>query len=249
MVQKLSGKIALVTGGSRGIGAASAKALAVDGATVALSYNASSAAADAVVAAIIAAGGKAVAFQADQADATQVKALVQKVHAQFGRLDILVNNAGVFAGSPVDAPDADIAALDRLWAVNVSGVVTAIRAASPLLSEGGRIITIGSCVNVQVPFPGIADYTATKSAVLGYSKGAAHDLAPRKITVNVVQPGPIGTEMAPAEGPVEELLRNSTLFKRYGTPEEVAAGVLFLASPEASYITGTTLNIDGGLAA
>jgi NAD(P)-dependent dehydrogenase (short-subunit alcohol dehydrogenase family) len=174
---------------------------------------------------------------------------VQKVHAQFGRLDILVNNAGVFAGSPVDAPDADIAALDRLWAVNVSGVVTAIRAASPLLSEGGRIITIGSCVNVQVPFPGIADYTATKSAVLGYSKGAAHDLAPRKITVNVVQPGPIGTEMAPAEGPVEELLRNSTLFKRYGTPEEVAAGVLFLASPEASYITGTTLNIDGGLAA
>jgi NAD(P)-dependent dehydrogenase (short-subunit alcohol dehydrogenase family) len=104
-------------------------------------------------------------------------------------------------------------------------------------------------VNVQVPFPGIADYTATKSAVLGYSKGAAHDLAPRKITVNVVQPGPIGTEMAPAEGPVEELLRNSTLFKRYGTPEEVAAGVLFLASPEASYITGTTLNIDGGLAA
>jgi 3-oxoacyl-[acyl-carrier protein] reductase len=222
MSKKLTGKVALVTGGSRGIGAAIARALADDGADVAISYAASADKAQSVVKDLLAKGVRADAFQADQADTDAVNDLIKQVAQRFGRLDILVNNAGVFALGQVHDRANNLAELDRMFAVNVGGVVTAVRAAAPLMGEGGRIISIGSVVGESTPFPGVADYSATKAALLGYTRGWARDLGPKGITVNTVQPG------------------------RYGTADEVAAAVAFLAGPSAGYITGTTLTVDGG---
>jgi 3-oxoacyl-[acyl-carrier protein] reductase len=247
MSKKLTGKVALVTGGSRGIGAAIARALADDGADVAISYASSESKAYAVVEDLVARGVRAHAFKADQGNTDEVNVLVKSVLQHFGRLDILVNNAGVFTLGQVHDRANNLDELDRMFAVNVGGVATAVRAAAPLMGDGGRIISIGSVVGESTPFAGAADYSATKAALLGYTRGWARDLGPKGITVNTVQPGPIDTDMNPAgNGEFSDTQKGMTALGRYGTAEEVAAAVAFLASPNAGYITGTTLTVDGG---
>lgn len=248
-MKRLEGKVALVTGASRGIGAATARALAAEGANVAIAYGRSAEQAETLVTELELAGVRARAFQADQADRAQVVALVEAVVAHFGRIDILVNNAGVFIGGAVGDPDADIEALDRQLAVNYISVVAGIRAAALHMGEGGRIITIGSALASRTPFPGIADYSAAKAAVVGFTRGAARDLGARGITINVLQPGSVDTEMNPADGPGADAQRSFSAAGRYGRPEEIAAGVVYLASPEAAFVTGSVLTIDGGFTA
>jgi 3-oxoacyl-[acyl-carrier protein] reductase len=247
MTQTLSGKVALVTGGSRGI-AAVVHRLAKDGADIVFSYGSSKEQADQVVREVEACGRRAVAIKADQAVASEVEALVKAAHGAFNRLDILVNSAGVFVTGIAGDPAADLVAFDRQLDINVKGVVSAVRAAIPLLSDGGRIVSVGTAgASHRAAFPGIADYVASKAAVAAYSRGWARDLGLRRITVNVVQPGPINTDMAPKEGPVAEMLKSMSALGRYGEPEEVAAAIAFLVGPEAGYITGAMLTIDGGL--
>ena len=245
----LKGKTALVTGGSRGIGAAIARRLAADGADVAISYTASADKAAAVVRELERHGVRAAAFKAEQADAAQVAKLIKDVAAKFGRLDILVNNAGVFAMGMVGDPSADYAALDRQLAVNIGGVVAAVREAAKVIGEGGRIITIGSGGADRIPYAGSAEYAGSKAALAAFSRGWSRDLGAKGITVNTVQPGPIVTEMNPDSGDFAEMLKGMSALHRYGEPEEIASVVAFLASPAASYVTGSTLTVDGGVSA
>jgi 3-oxoacyl-[acyl-carrier protein] reductase len=247
--QPLIGKVALVTGGSRGIGAAIVRRLASDGADVVFSYAASADKANDLVKELEALGRRALAVQADQAVASEVQALVIEAYRAFGRLDILVNSAGVFVTGMVGDPQADLAVFDRQIDINVKGVVAAVRAAVPLMPDGGRIISIGTTGAVHVPFAGAADYVATKAAVAAYTRGWSRDLGPRDITVNIIQPGAIDTDMNPADGPFAEILKNLAALGRYGKPEDIAAAVAFLAGPDAGYITGATLNVDGGQSA
>lgn len=241
----LAGRVALVTGGSRGIGAAIARELAEDGARVAVSYVTSPDKANALVKELQGKGVKAAAFQADQADAAQVAELVRKTVAHFGRLDILVNNAGVFITGPVGEVTAEDVA--RQFAINVGGVNAAVREAAKVMNDGGRIISIGSMGGTSSPWPGISDYSATKAAVAAYTRGWARDLGSRGITVNVLEPGPIDTDMnRDDERDFVKLVKGGTALGRYGKPEEVAATVAFLASDKASYITGATIAVDGG---
>jgi len=247
--KNLSGKRALVTGGSRGIGAATARALARAGADVAISYASSSDKAEAVVREIESFGGRAIALHADQADAARAGALVSQVVERLGGLDILINNAGVAAYSNVDDANADMPALDRQWAVNLVGVAALVRAAARVMPNGGRIVSVSSTIGRRVPFAGLADYAAGKAALIAYTKGWARDLGAKQITVNAVAPGPIDTDMNPASGPYGDYVRSAVPLGRYGNPDEVAAAIAFLVGPGASYITGTTLDVDGGQSA
>ncbi|MBN2972729.1 SDR family oxidoreductase [Roseomonas aeriglobus] len=242
----LQGKKALVTGGSRGIGSAIAKRLAADGATVAITYAGNTAAADATVAAIQDAGGTAFAVQADAADPLSQRAGIEQAAAALGGIDILVHNAGVAEFSTV-AEDSD-ETYDRQFGVNVKGLHVGTRAALPHLNDGGRIILIGS-ISGEKAFPATSVYSATKAAVAALARGWAKDLAPRNILVNTVQPGPIDTDMNPADSDFAQQMIGAIPLGRYGRVEEIAGAVAFLAGPDASYITGTTLNIDGGAAA
>jgi 3-oxoacyl-[acyl-carrier protein] reductase len=243
-MSKLANKVALVTGGSRGIGAAIAKRLASDGASVAITYAKDATAASAVVKAIELGGGKAVAIQADAADTTAVKDAVEKAVASLGRLDVLVNNAGTAIPKPFE--DTTVEEMDRMLDINVRGVMATTLAALKHMNNDGRIIMIGSCVGERTMTPGLCAYSATKGAVKMFTQGLAREVGNRRITVNNVQPGPIDTDLNPAAGDWAAPQKANTALDRYGKVDEVAALVAFVASPESSYITGANLTVDGG---
>jgi 3-oxoacyl-[acyl-carrier protein] reductase len=247
MPNSLAGKVALVTGGSRGLGAAIAKRLARDGAAVALTYTSSPQKADEVVRGIEAAGGQALAIRADSADVEAVRDAVAETVKAFGGLDILVNNAGVAAVAPID--EFKLEDFDRLIAVNVRGVFVATQEAVRHMKEGGRIVNIGSINSDFVPFIGGSVYALTKGAIASFTRGLARDLGPRGITVNNIQPGPVDTDMNPADGPFAAQMKSMIAVQRYGSADEIAGMVSYLASPEGAYVTGASLKIDGGSAA
>jgi 3-oxoacyl-[acyl-carrier protein] reductase len=243
-MSKLSKKVALVTGGSRGIGAAIAKRLAADGASVAITYAKDAEAAALVVKAIEGAGGKAIAIQANAGDAEAVKSAVEKTVSTFGGLDVLVNNAGT--AIPKSFEETPLEELDQVINVNVRGPMIATQAALKHMKSGGRIIMIGSCVGERAQTPGLVSYSATKGAVKMFSQGLSREVGSRGITVNNVQPGPIDTDLNPAAGEWAVPQKAATALNRYGSVDEVAALVAFVAGPEASYITGANLTVDGG---
>jgi 3-oxoacyl-[acyl-carrier protein] reductase len=244
MTKKLEGKIALVTGASRGIGAAIAKRLAVDGASVAITYSKGADAADRVVKDIERGGGKAIAIQADATDAKAVSTAIEKIVATLGRPDILVNNAGTAIPKPFEETTPE--EMDRVIDLNLRGVFLATQAALKHMPDGGRIITMGSCVGERMMTPGLVAYAATKGAVKMFVQGLSRELGSRGITVNNIQPGPIDTDLNPAAGDWATPQIANTALKRYGHVEDIAAMVAFVAGPEAGYITGASLTVDGG---
>jgi 3-oxoacyl-[acyl-carrier protein] reductase len=244
-MSKLTEKVALVTGGSRGIGAAIAKRLAADGASVAITYAQDASAASVVVKAIERDGGKAIAIQADATSAGAVEAAVEQTVATFGRLDVLVNNAGTAIPKPFE--EATLEEMDRVIAINVRGVFVATQAALKHMKSGGRVIMIGSAVGERVAAPGLVPYAGTKGAVKMFTQALAREIGSRGITVNNVQPGPIDTELNPAAGDWAVPQKAATALDRYGRVDEVAALVAFVAGPESSYITGANLTVDGGM--
>jgi 3-oxoacyl-[acyl-carrier protein] reductase len=243
-MSKLAKKVAFVTGGSRGIGAAIAKRLASDGASVAITYTKGADAAAAVVKEIEGAGGRALAIQADASDAKAVTAAVEKAVATLGKLDVLVNNAGI--AIPKKFEDTTLEEMDRMIDTNVRGTFFATKAALKHMNKGGRIIMIGSCVGERMMTPGLVPYSATKGAVKMFTQGLSREVGDRGITVNNIQPGPIDTDLNPAAGDWAVPQKANTALNRFGTVDEVAALVSFVASPEASYITGANLTVDGG---
>ena len=244
MSKRLEGKVALVTGGSRGIGAAIAKRLAADGAMVAITYTKGADAAASVVEAIKSSGGKAIALQADATAPDQVKPAIDKTVAALGKLDVFVNNAGT--AIPKKFEETTIEELDRVIDINLRGAFVATQAALKHMNEGGRIILIGSCVGERMMTPGLVAYAATKGAIKMFAQGLAREVGDRGITVNNIQPGPIDTDLNPASGDWAVPQKALTALNRYGSVDDVVALVAFVAGPEASYITGASLTVDGG---
>ncbi|GGL12051.1 SDR family oxidoreductase [Nocardia jinanensis] len=243
----LEGKTALVTGGSRGVGAGIVARLAADGARVAFTYARSGESAQAVAAAVVAAGGIAHPIHADSLHEQDVEAAVAQTVDHFGSLDILVNNAAVGTFAPlVDLKMGDI---DAMLTINVRSVIVAIRESLAYMGDGGRIINIGSINADRTPFPGQSVYALTKGALASLTRGLAHELAPRGITINNIQPGPTDTDANPADGPAAPSMLGVMALDRYGTTAEIAAFASYLAGPDAAYITGSSLNIDGGFTA
>src|ERR1700742_3044060 len=241
-MSKLTRKAALVTGGSRGIGAAIAKRLAADGASVAITFTRGAEAAASVVKAIERDGGRAIAIQAD---AAAVKAAVEKTVATFGRLDVLVNNAGTAIPKPFE--ETTLEEMDRVIDINIRGVFATTQAALKHIGDGGRIIMVGSAVGERAVAPGLVPYAATKGAVKMFTQALSREVGSRGITVNNVQPGPIDTDLNPASGDWAVPQKAATALDRYGHVEEIAAMVAFIAGPESSYITGANLTVDGGM--
>jgi 3-oxoacyl-[acyl-carrier protein] reductase len=240
----LTNKVALVTGGSRGIGAGIAKRLAADGARVAITYTKGAEAAASVVKEIERDGGKAIAFRADATDAGAVMGAVERTVATYGRLDVFVNNAGTAIPKPF--LETTLEELDRVIDLNIRGAFIATQAALRQMEDGGRIIMIGSCVGERMMTPGLVAYAATKGAIKMFTQGLARELGGRGITVNNIQPGPIDTDLNPATGDWATPQTANTVLNRYGHIEEIAAMVAFVAGPEAAYITGANLTVDGG---
>ncbi|MBV8584717.1 MAG: 3-oxoacyl-ACP reductase FabG [Verrucomicrobia bacterium] len=244
MTKKLDGKSALITGGSRGIGAAIAKRLADEGASVAVTYTKGADAAASIVKSIEQAGGKAIAIQADATDAKAIESAVEKTVASFGGIDVLVNNAGT--AIPKKFEETTLEEIDRMIDINFRGILVTTQAALKHMTAGGRIIMIGSCVGERVLTPGLVAYSATKGAVKMFTQGLSREVGSRGITVNNIQPGPIDTDLNPAAGDWAVPQKANTALDRYGRVEEVAALVAFVAGPESSYITGANLTVDGG---
>jgi 3-oxoacyl-[acyl-carrier protein] reductase len=247
MSQQLQHKRALVTGGSRGIGAAIVKRLAGEGADVALTYVSKPDQADETVKAAQAMGVRAIAIQADSADAGALAGAVERTVGELGGIDILVNNAGIVAMGPLES--FRLEDFDRTMAINVRAVFVATQAAAKHMKTGGRVITIGSCNAERMPFAGGAAYATSKAALVGLVKGLARDLGPRGITVNNIQPGPVDTDMNPAHGDFADALRKLMALPRYAAADEIAAMVAYLAGPDAGFVTGASLTIDGGFTA
>lgn len=244
-MKRLENKVAIVTGGGRGMGAAITKRLAAEGASVVLTYSKSREQAEGVAAGIIAAGGRAMAVEADSADPQALINAVEQTVAAFGKVDILVNNAGIYIGKPFE--DHTLEDYDRLMGINVRAVYAASLAAVKHIPAGGRIITIGSNMAENALGPETTLYTMSKSALSGFTRGLARDLGKKDITVNLVQPGPINTDMNPSDTDLADFLRSRMALSEYGTGDDVAGLVAFLASAEGKFITGTAITIDGGL--
>jgi 3-oxoacyl-[acyl-carrier protein] reductase len=244
-MSKLANKIAFVTGGSRGIGAGIVRSLAAEGARVLFTYVNSSEKAEALVKELEAQGMSAKAIKADTANTDDINAAVGAA-TEAGNIDILVNSAGLFVTGAIQDESPDVDAFKKQWDVNVFGVAHTVRTILPKMNDGGRIITIGSTGASRSPYPGVGDYSATKAAMAAYTRSWARDLGPRNITVNIIQPGLINTDMNPSDGPFSNHMLQAVALGRYGEPKDIAAAVAFLASDDSQYITGTTLNVDGG---
>lgn len=242
----LSGRTVLVTGGTRGLGAATVRTLAAHGADVAFTYRASHQRADNLVAELTEMGTTAAAFAADQADPQAAAGVVEQVVERFGRLDVLVANASVDSYGRIDDPDRDEAAFQRFWAVTLTGFMATVRAAARSIADDGRIVMVGSALGSRAGMPSIADNAASKAAIDGYARAAARDLGPRRVTVNVVHSGPMETDLNAESRETLRPLIDGLCLPRYGLVEEVAATIVFLTTPSAAFITGETINVDGG---